>query len=205
MTKEKGLDEAAADRIGDFVKRSGMPPFLPPSIQWRMGSVLQTHARRTRVRFPLSQHCFVEYRTGGRGGVQKWQARRRVRLWRLFDSSKSSKTSLENVYRCSYLLVELRSHEVVSRASQQGQLCCTCICCSCWFAGFLATTATVHFCSFLPGKGAAGAQLVEELKTSALTQSKRAMEGLEDMALLMEFLDIYGVLDKVRLCYCMGR
>jgi hypothetical protein len=58
---------------------------------------------------------------------------------------------------------------------------------------------------FLPGKGAAGAQLVEELKTTALTQSKRAMEGLEEMAVLMEYLDIYGVLDKVRLCYCMGR
>jgi hypothetical protein len=35
MTKEKGLDEAAADRIGDFVKRSGMPPSLSGAwVQW---------------------------------------------------------------------------------------------------------------------------------------------------------------------------
>lgn len=48
------------------------------------------------------------------------------------------------------------------------------------------------------GKGAAGAQLVEELKKSDLSKIKRAMEGLDEIALLMEYLDIYGVLDKVR-------
>lgn len=43
----------------------------------------------------------------------------------------------------------------------------------------------------------AARELIEQLKQSPLKESKRAMEGLAEMDLLLEYLDIYGAVDKV--------
>lgn len=66
---------------------------------------------------------------------------------------------------------------------------------TCMGAGF--QQADWQLCSDYAAQGLAARELIEQLKLSPLKESTRAMEGLAEMDLLLEYLDIYGAVDKV--------